>query len=97
MPPLFRYVVLPLALGRELADKERQEALIRQSDLDWTIVRPSRLTNSPATGSYRIAPQLHYSSRSSVSRADLAAFLLGQLSDRSFVRSTVEISGKDGQ
>ncbi len=91
--PLFvRRVVLPLALGPELADKEEQEALIRQSDLDWTIVRPSRLTNRSATGSFRVAPRLAYRSTASIPRRDLARFLLDQLTDRSFLHSTVEVS-----
>ena len=91
--PLFvRRVVLPLALGPELGDKEQQEALIRQSDLDWTIVRPSRLTNGPAAGSFRVGPRLAYGSTASMSRRDLAGFLLDQLTDRSFVHATVEVS-----
>lgn len=91
--PLFiRHVVLPRALGPELADKERQEALIRQSDLDWTIVRPSRLTNGRASGSFRIAPRLAYRTTASISRHDLARFLLDQLTDTSLLHATVEVS-----
>lgn len=92
VPLLVRRLVLPLALGRELADKERQEALIRQSDLDWTIVRPSRLTDNPATRSFRVAPRLAFRSTASISRSDLAAFLLDQLTERSFLHTTVEVS-----
>ena len=35
-------------------DKERQEEAIKQSDLDWVIVRPARLTDEPAKGEYRV-------------------------------------------
>ena len=92
VPLPVRRLVLPLALGPELADKERQEALIRQSDLDWTIVRPSRLTDSPAARSFRVAPRLAFRSTASISRSDLATFLLDQLTDRSFLHTTVEVS-----
>ena len=92
VPLPVRRLVLPLALGRGLADKERQEALIRQSDLEWTIVRPARLANGRATGSFRVAPRLAFGSTASISRTDLAAFLLDQLTDRSFLHATVEVS-----
>ena len=43
-----------LLLGRPYADKDRQEALIRASDLDWTLVRPVLLRESPGRGAYRV-------------------------------------------
>ena len=46
---LFERIFVPLRLRAEFADKERQEALVTASDLDWTIVRPARLTNGPLT------------------------------------------------
>lgn len=92
VPPFFRYLVLPLALGGELADKERQEALIRRSELEWTIIRPSRLSKRPRTGAYQATHSLRFSARSSIARADLVDFLLAELSDGSFVHSTVEVT-----
>lgn len=41
-------------LGRPYADKDRQEALVEASDLDWTIVRPVILTNSEARDTVRV-------------------------------------------
>jgi uncharacterized protein YbjT (DUF2867 family) len=77
---LFERIVIPLRrLRAEFADKERQEALIAASDLDWTIVRPARLTNAPATGRVRAQPRLRLTIRDSISRADVAAFLLHEL------------------
>jgi len=46
--------VLWLILGRVYADKDVQERIIRRSRLDWTIVRPTVLTNGPRTGAYRV-------------------------------------------
>jgi NAD(P)H-binding len=43
-----------LFLGRVYADKDLQERVIRRSRLDWTIVRPTILTNGPRTGAYRV-------------------------------------------
>jgi putative NADH-flavin reductase len=63
-----------LFLARIYADKERQEAVIRASDLDWTILRPAMLTNGPLTGRYRTwsgaAPG---PAASRISRADVAS------------------------
>ncbi len=92
MPLPFRLLVVPAVLRAELADKQRQEDLIRASTARWTIVRPSRLTDGERTGSHRVGPALTYSSRSCISRADLAQFVLDQLSDATWVHSTVEIT-----
>jgi putative NADH-flavin reductase len=77
---LFERLVVPIGrLRAEFADKERQEALVAASDLDWTIVRPARLTNTPATGRVRAAPRLRLSIRDSISRADVAQFIIGEV------------------
>ena len=51
---LYDAVVFPLLLKRVYDDKDVQEWIVRSSGLDWTIVRPGLLTNSPATGRYRV-------------------------------------------
>ena len=76
---LFERIFVPLRLRAEFADKERQEALVTASDLDWTIVRPARLTNGPLTRRLRAEPHLRISIRDSVSRADVAEFVLNEL------------------
>lgn len=48
-----RYVVVPLLLRNVVSDHARKGGLIKQSTLDWVIVRPPRLTNGPYTGRYR--------------------------------------------
>lgn len=65
---------------------------MRASERDWTIVRPSRLTDEPATGRYQAAPGLRFSARAHVPRADVADFLVRELSERRFVRETVEVT-----
>ena len=91
-PLLYRHVIFPLLLRDELADKAEQERLIRASDADWTIVRPARLTDAPGTGRYRAAPQLRFSTRSHVPRADVADLIVRALEDLTFINKTIEIS-----
>ncbi len=93
VPALFRWVIFPLVLQGELADKERQEALIQASVLDWTIVRPARLIDGPWTGSYRVGHRLAFPVGARIIRADVADFMLQQLTDGAFLQTTVEISG----
>ena len=76
---LFERIFVPWRLRAEFADKERQEALVTASDLDWTIIRPARLTNGPATRRLQAQPRLPVTIRDSISRADVAQFVLGEL------------------
>jgi putative NADH-flavin reductase len=81
-----KYVVVPI-LGNVAADHEANESAIARSRLDWTIVRPPRLTNGARTGTYRSGE--HVQPRSfvpQISRADLAEFMLSQLTEAAFVR-----------
>ncbi|HET9921135.1 MAG TPA: NAD(P)H-binding protein, partial [Ktedonobacteraceae bacterium] len=65
----------------------RQEKIVRQSDLDWIIVRPARLTNGPGTGHYTSGDPLHIGMNAKITRADVADFLLKQVSDNTYVHS----------
>ncbi|MCX5211614.1 SDR family oxidoreductase [Kitasatospora sp. NBC_00240] len=74
------------------ADMARMEALVRESDLAWTIVRPPMLTDGPLGGRYRTAVNGPLADGRSLSRADLADYLLTRVGDRSTWRAVVEIS-----
>ena len=76
---LFDRVFKPLLLRKVYADKDRQEAIIRDSGLSWTIVRPSVLTNKPARGKIRALTNLSEFHGGSVSRGDVAQFILDDL------------------
>ena len=67
------------------ADKAAGEQLIKDSGLDWTIVYPGGLTNGPRRGAARVGERLKLSGFPRVSRADVAAILLQQLDDLTFV------------
>ena len=53
LPFHYKYAIVPILLRHAFADHEGQEALIRRSRLDWTIVRPGNLTDGDRTGEYR--------------------------------------------
>jgi putative NADH-flavin reductase len=67
------------------ADKVLQEQEIWQSDLDWIIVRPARLTDSPRMGDYKVGAPLPVGPRAKISRADVADFLLKQVNDDTYL------------
>ncbi|GGU79765.1 NADH-flavin reductase [Streptomyces albospinus] len=62
------------------ADLERMEAVLRDSDLDWTSVRPPRLLDTPGTGRYRHAVEAGPAG-STIPRADVARAMLDFLPD----------------
>jgi|SRR4051812_1245214 len=89
----FTYVLLPLLLRHAFADKEVQEKVIQGSTLDWVIVRPGALTNGPRTGTYKTGfDGADKSLRIQISRADVADFMLRQVTDSTYLRKTPGIS-----
>lgn len=71
--------------GPAVADKAAEAATWAESGLDWTLVRPPRLVDGPASG--RIEHHRHTSpSRTSITRADLAGFLVQVLVDGHYIR-----------
>ena len=85
---LYDAVVFPLLLKRVYDDKDVQEWIIRSSGLDWTIVRPGLLTNSPVTGRYRVLTTPTDWRFGVISRADVADFLVRQVDDRALIGTT---------
>ncbi len=81
-----------LLLRPNLEDKERHEALIRESGVDWTLVRPPRLTANRASGRYRADTDLKMKVTASISRGDVAAFVIEQLTDPTFVQRAPAIA-----
>jgi len=77
-----------IVFGRAYEDKSLQERLIKESGLDWTIARPGVLTTGPRTGRYRILTEPSQWRNGIISRSDVADFLVGQISDRTYVRQT---------
>lgn len=82
-------ILQPLFMGTVYEDKDRQEALLRASDVDWTIVRPGALTNGPATGLVRALTNLEGVTAGKVSRADVAGFIVEHLATGDFRKTAV--------
>ncbi|MGH9365127.1 MAG: NAD(P)-dependent oxidoreductase, partial [Thermoanaerobaculia bacterium] len=85
----YTFFVIPFILPFYFWDKRRQESVIRASILDWIIVRPGALTNGPKRGACRHGARVgSWLWTVRISRADVADFMLNQLSDDTYLRST---------
>ena len=92
---VMRYVGGPLVrrfLGRVFADLAAMEDVLRDSGLDWTAVRPPRLTDKPLTSTYRTAVGRNVKNGASVPRADVAHFMLACLADPATVHQAIGIA-----
>lgn len=85
---LYDRLFKPLLLKTIYEDKDRQETLIKNSEIDWTIIRPSFLTNGPLTKKYRVITNLKGVTADKISRADVAHFILEELATNRYLRQT---------
>jgi putative NADH-flavin reductase len=83
---LFDKLIFPLLLRNVYADKNRQEAIVRDSGLDWVVVRPSVLNDKPARHTIRALTDLSEFHGGTISRADVARFVLDQVRDNTWLR-----------
>jgi uncharacterized protein YbjT (DUF2867 family) len=83
---LFDRLLLPLLLRKVYADKDRQEDAVRASKLDWVLVRPVVLNDKPAKGTVRAQTDLSGVHGGTVSRGDVAKFVVQQLTDDRWLR-----------
>jgi putative NADH-flavin reductase len=89
---LLKPLVRATQLRHVCADMRRAEEEVRSSGLDWTIMRPPRLTGRPAAGHYRTAIDRNLRREYTISREDLAACILGLLGDPRTVRKHVTVT-----
>ena len=92
MPAPLR-LIMQAVLAKALADHNEQEAAVQGSGLDWTIVRPTGLTDKEPTGTWK-ALTTNEDGRlgGSIPRRDLAACMLGILSDDSTIGKALGVS-----
>ncbi len=93
-PTLLNHLIklaLRLLSGRVLRDALGHAAVIEQSGLDWTIVRAPMMTDGPRAGSYRVG-WVGVNTGPRVARADVAAFLLAQVTDTTYLRQMPMVS-----
>ena len=89
---LFAKPILWLILKEMYSDLVRMETVVKASDLDWTILRPPGFTNGPRTGRYQTAVNQHLSPGLSISRADIADYIVTHLNDRSTYGAWTEMA-----
>lgn len=89
---LFAHVIRATLLRNIFEDKELQERIVRESGLDWIIVRPAMLTDGPRTGNYRAGFSSSDKIARKISRADVADFMLKQATSNEFLRQTPGLS-----
>lgn len=83
---IFRNVIQPVLLQRIFVDRERQEELVRASNVQWTIVRPAELTDGPHAPVHALERgTTHDHPPTTISRASVAEFLVREVEHNQFV------------
>jgi uncharacterized protein YbjT (DUF2867 family) len=91
--PILPRLFIRTLLRRVYEDKRAGEAILRRSTLEWTLVCPTGLTNRRGVRpNYRVGERLDLGGLPTVSREDVADFLLRQLTDRTFLHKEVLVS-----
>jgi len=92
LPSMHKRIFRWLLLREQMDDKEQQENLVKASGLDWTLVQPVGLTDGAATGRWLASTKGERRKRT-ISRIDLAAFIVDNLSEARYTHKTVVMSG----
>jgi putative NADH-flavin reductase len=87
----FTRYLLQRLLRNMYADLRRMEALFKDNPLDWTLVRPPRLTDKAATGHYRVSIHQPLPGCYSIARADVAHFMLNNITAEGLFQKKVEV------
>ena len=90
--PAYLKVAHKVLLNPMSKDKDKMEDIVKNSNLDWTIVRPIRLTNGGAQHTYQFGTDIKFGYNPSVSRADVADFILNELEHNEFIHKAVTIT-----
>ena len=89
----WKYIMFGILLREAFADHESQENYVKQSRLDWTIVRPAAFTDGNRTGEYRHGFQgKDKTLKLKISRADVADFMLKQVADDTYLHKSPGVS-----
>ncbi len=90
---VFGRVIVPLFMKAQFADAAVAEEAVRESDLDWTVVRPVQLVNAPARNDVGASLDGEKLTRLQIPRADVAAFLVAQVTSDAYARRMPVIHG----
>jgi putative NADH-flavin reductase len=91
--PFFLRLPFEALLGRVYADKAVQEMMIKHSALSWVIARPGILTNGPRTRRYQVLEKPEEWRGGTISRADVADFLVQQIEEDTCLGKTPILIG----
>ena len=78
--------------SKPYADKDRQEAMILETNLDWTIARPVILTNGTKSGGLKVLREASAWRNGLVPRRDVARYLVDAVEDGLDIRADVVLS-----
>ena len=93
LPFHYKYILVPLLLRQGFAEHELEENWVKQSQTDWTIVRPGAFTDGDRSGTYRHSLTVTDKAiKAKISRADVADFMLKQLGERTYLHQTPWVS-----
>jgi uncharacterized protein YbjT (DUF2867 family) len=90
--PFYTRLLLATFLRGDDKDKAAMEAAITESDLDWVILRPAFLTDGPAQGNVRVFEVATGETAHKTTRADLAAFMVAQLTSDKYLHQAVTLA-----
>ena len=92
--PLPVRVIVATFLRGSTRDKAEMESAVRSSGLDWVITRPAVLSDKPATGDVHVLTADSGDRARALPRADLAAFLVAQLTNDDHLRTSVTLANR---
>jgi len=86
----FGHLIMPHRMKENHAEEETQVDEVRNSGLNWIVVRSSRLVDGPKTGKWEVT--FDRPAKSSISRADVAAFMVNELEETKYLHEFPIIS-----
>ena len=86
--------LMPATARAQTADRAAAEHVVMTSDLDWTIVRPSRLTLGAPRGGIAYGERVRIGSLAAIRRADLAVFLLDAITRADLSHRAIAVLGR---
>lgn len=93
MPQPLRFLIADVMLRIPLADHTANENRITKSQLEWTLIRPGGLTDGPKTAQLKHGGEnTKLNGNPSISRSNVAAFMVQQLADRNYLNQSVWLS-----
>jgi uncharacterized protein YbjT (DUF2867 family) len=84
--------IVPRVFAKQFADVRQMENVVRESGLDWTIVRPTRLVNRPGTGRYRVSPGFPPPHGRTIARADVAHLIATTLTENAWLHDAPAVA-----